>query len=467
MFSQPIPDPTSKPPGLKRSLFNKPSWSKSQPTGAGVDIFRRSDQTYADIVAEEEEKRKRKLARKERERAKQHADGTEREGKRRRISNHREDVHGRISAGSSDEADRSPRAARKSVANPPEKTTARHTPGHTDKEDSPESLLKRYEASVTTAKIAQDRVPQVSNIIDLEEDDKEGFSLAQDLDLEPPQEISQKPTEDDDFPASDEEFPELARKAREKAKLKQMEKEKVSVTPDPVSLNTSNQASAGTESQERQSTPHPPPPDPAVQILITSQIPNTKPLIVSRRLTQRLKDVRVTWCQRQGFTHEATATVFLTWKGKRLFDVTTCKSLGIGVDRDGNVALKGEKDVLGEEDRQIHMEAMTDEILDGYKKAKNGPAPGDPEHNNEEINEPPPPPKGTKIILRSKGYDDFKLIVKSSTLISKIVNAFRNAQKLEPVKEVYLIFDGERLEPGMTVGETDFSDMDYIDVHVK
>jgi len=413
MLSQSIPDPTSKPPGLERLLFNKPSWSKSQPTDDSVDIFRRSDQTYTEIIAEEEEKRKRKLARKERARAKQKADGAEREGKRRRISDYREDEHGRSSGSSSDEGDRSLKAGRKSVSIPPEASPARSTPGDADRGSSPKSLLKRYEVSVTTAKIAQEQVPQASNIIDLEEDDEQGFGLAQDLDLEPPQEIFQTPNEYDDFPASDEEFPELARKAREKAKLKRMQEEKVSAAPDPLSSTTSSQEPTGAETQERQSTPHPPPPDPAVQILITSQLPNTKPLIVSRRLTQRLKDVRMTWCQRQGFTTEATATFFLTWRGKRLFDVTTCKSLGIGVDVDGNVALKGEKDVLAEENRQIHMEAMTDKIMDGYKKARNGPAPGDPEHHTEEINEPPNPPKGTKIILRSKGYEDFKLIVKS------------------------------------------------------
>ena len=34
-------------------------------------------------------------------------------------------------------------------------------------------------------------------------------------------------------------------------------------------------------------------------------------------------------------------------------------------------------------------------------------------------------------------------------------------------REVFLIFDGERLNPSMTVADTDFTDMDYIDVHVK
>lgn len=417
MLSEAVQDPVSKPTGLKRSLFNKPSWSKPQATTENVDIFRRSEQTYTDILAEEEKKRARKLAKKEKERAKQVADGAGREEKRRRISDYSKDNNGRGRGSDSDEGDRSRRTAKKSVSIPPESSDRKPTPAIADRESSPKSLSKRYEASITTAEFAQERVLPVSNIIDLEDEDTQCTSVAQEVDLESPQEISQKPIEDDDFPFSDEEFPELARKAREKAKLKRM-REKAPPPTELHSSTTSDQKPADRNMQQLKRTPTPPPPDPPVQILITSKIPNTNPLIVNRRLTQRLKDVRITWCLKQGFTEEATATVFLTWRGKRLFDVTTCKSLGIGVDADGNVAMKGEKDVLGEENRQIHMEAMTNEIMESYKKARNGPTPEEAEQRDEEVDEPPKQPKGTKIILRSKGYDDFKLIVNSVRTIS-------------------------------------------------
>ncbi|GKZ40163.1 hypothetical protein AbraIFM66950_002731, partial [Aspergillus brasiliensis] len=71
------------------------------------------------------------------------------------------------------------------------------------------------------------------------------------------------------------------------------------------------------------------PKEPIVQILITSRIPNTRPLIVRRKMNQSLKDVRLAWCNRQHFNKEMQDSVFLTWKGKRLFDVTTCRSLGV------------------------------------------------------------------------------------------------------------------------------------------
>ena len=51
--------------------------------------------------------------------------------------------------------------------------------------------------------------------------------------------------------------------------------------------------------------------------------------------------------------------------------------------------------------------------------------------------------------------------------MSRIINAFRTANKVEADKEVYLLFDGERLDPPMKVGDTELSDLDYIDVYVK
>ena len=39
--------------------------------------------------------------------------------------------------------------------------------------------------------------------------------------------------------------------------------------------------------------------------------------------------------------------------------------------------------------------------------------------------------------------------------------------KIPPEKEIFLVFDGDKIEPGSTVGDADIGDMDNIDVHVK
>ncbi|KAK5018564.1 hypothetical protein LTR16_012742, partial [Cryomyces antarcticus] len=50
---------------------------------------------------------------------------------------------------------------------------------------------------------------------------------------------------------------------------------------------------------------------------------------------------------------------------RRTYDVTTCKSLGIGVDGTGNVVIKGDDNLSfadGGEGNKIHMEAVTEQI---------------------------------------------------------------------------------------------------------
>jgi hypothetical protein len=228
---------------------------------------------------------------------------------------------------------------------------------------------------------------------------------------------------------AEEEFPELARKARERVRLNRAEAELRSPKPMAQSVENYNRPSSF------QPQPTSPPPDPVVQIFISSRIANTQPLIVNRRTGQRLKDVRVTWCDRQGFSAEEKAAVFLTWKGKRVFDVTTCKSLGISADAEGNVAWKGHEDGLGGDNR-VHMEAMTEEIFletknrmagsvySGIRTAEQGT------EKEPEIEERPKIEPSVKLTLKSQGYEDFKLIVKpvSAVLLRRGVveaNVFR------------------------------------------
>ena len=51
--------------------------------------------------------------------------------------------------------------------------------------------------------------------------------------------------------------------------------------------------------------------------------------------------------------------------------------------------------------------------------------------------------------------------------MSRIVNAFRTVNRLGLDREVFLQFDGERLDPSTPISETEISDMDYIDAYVK
>ena len=414
---------SSKPVPPKRSLFNKPAWSQPQDAASAVDFFSRSHQTYVDVAAEKERKKKRKLIAKHREQKKK-AEVQSRGSERRRVDSSEDDGEYSNSERDHSELDVGMSKNKQETVN----ATGAPSGASTAKQDVlPTSLSKRYEDTVAAIKNKEKQAPVQSTIIDLDNDDDDGgYGLPPPVDDDAVVTIVKpKPLpEEEDYPPSDEEFADLARKAREKARRKRLEEDIASTvqTPPPP---------AGANSPYLEAHPVPQsaiaPSDPVVQILITSHIPDTDPLIVQRRLGQRLKDVRVTWCQRQSFTPEFTSTVFLTWRGKRLFDVTSCKSLGIGVNSAGDIVTKGQKDMLGEEDRQIHMEAMTNEIFEEYRKAKQkGVVRQDDKDEVEEVVEAPPKLEvQVRIILKAKGFDDFKLIVKPVLCFHISINKIR------------------------------------------
>lgn len=463
---------TTTKPRLKRPLFTKPSWVQENNNSNSTDFFRRSSQSYAHIAAEAERKRQRRLARKQRERACEDLN-PERYDKRQRVSIDSDSGDGSDHSSSDGSTARRKQKQDSPTVPKPKVEERKQSVSLLKSSSSPRSLGQRYETKVAGKQEIEDPKKQPSKIIDLEDEDKDEAN---------PQEAnddqmmnvtavkhSELSSEDDDLIPSDDEFAELARKAREKARRKRLEADIVS----PSFGNPSFQTQDGHIEEAKAVNGHTPPPaapDAVVSILITSRITNTTPLIVNRKVSQRLKDVRVTWCQRQGFTADATASIFLTWRGKRLFDVTTCKSLGIGVDSNGNIVMKGQKDILGEEERQIHMEAMTEEILAEYQTLKRREAEGETQHDTEPHPEEQPAAEKepqVRIILKAKGYTDFKLIVKPTTRITRIVNAFKCDKKIDNAREVFCSFDGERLAPEGQVGETDLADMDYVDVYVK
>ena len=391
---------------LKRALFNKPAWSRPQNLASPTDFFHRGNSAHVDPVAELEQKRKAKAARKEAEKARQQAEAQPAE-KRRRIScEDDDDLYGA--------SDRDEKLHRPSPSRPETKSatlnkgTTTEAQSHVKHEPSPKSLAKRYDEKITT-KMENDAKPKPPSvdIIDLDESDE-----VEEEDLRVTQTTKPPPPDDDDFPASDDEYAELVRKAREKARRKRLEddiipsKQKQAFSVEPESRPQTS--SSGNTSTARSAL------DPEVEILITSRLENAIPLIIRRRISQRLKDVRITWCDKNQFSPDMTESIFLTWRGKRLFDVTSCKSLGIAVDEDGRVRARGQDDVMIDEDRKVHMEAMTETLYEEYQEAKRRAT--EPKNEDEEKEQAPvqqkPSESQVRIILKAKGFADFKLIAK-------------------------------------------------------
>jgi len=208
---------------------------------------------------------------------------------------------------------------------------------------------------------------------------------------------------------SDDEFPELARQAREKARRKRLEEDMASAIPDPPSISQKDHQQR--PQSTHQPTPPSPPADPVLDILITSTIPNTEPLIVKRKLSQRLKDVKLAWAERQHFSQDFTDSVFLIWRGKRIFDHTTCRSLGYKSSSNGRIMAS--RDSMMDDEGRVHMEVMTRDMFEAYKKAKvNDVLDTKKDRSQEPVIEEQKQEAQIKIICKAKGFSDFKLIVK-------------------------------------------------------
>jgi hypothetical protein len=270
-------------------------------------------------------------------------------------------------------------------------------------------------------------------------------------------------------------------------------------TNHPIDLDnqeaeeTANTQRNHTTAQDRQSSAVPtttstttPVDDPVVRILITSEIPNSNSLIVHRKMSQGLRDVRLEWCRRQDIPTEAQSSVYFTWRGRRLFDVTTCKSLGVKAKKSSTSSTHG---ILGigddpvsedaeQELLQIHVVATTENAdllhrpgptmsidpgagntnATTNNPSEASPNPGEDQQNQNQL---------LKLILRSPDLDDLKIKARPKTLVSKLISAFREKHMIASDQDLLIHFDGDRLDPDTSLQEHDIDDLDMLEIQVK
>ncbi|GAB7359305.1 hypothetical protein MBLNU230_g5957t1 [Neophaeotheca triangularis] len=440
-------------------LFDRPAWAKDSTVDSDDeveetgDIFRHSDRSYQKIVEDQERQRRERLerhqAKTDRQKLKQERKAP---GKHKDKSDSEDDFdHKKRRFNAGDGA-----ALLSEIGLPP------FPAGKADSDNSDQEGANKQMKSGLRSSSKAEKVPNRSTqrsvmegqpqppVVELDDSDDDQAAPGGTASASVP-----APAEPEDE-ESDEEFAALARQARERHRQQQLGTAK-SATPD---VGTAQSPAAGE-----------PPPDPIITILITSRIPGTKPLMVHRRYTQRLKEIRTVWCDKQGFSAEFAKDVFLTHRLRRLWDVTTCKSLGLGINDSGQVYLKGDEGKEGVD--KVHLEAMTNDYLAqaSAEEARKKRA-GDLEEPGEQT-EPGAESKKTggekqyvRIILKAKGKEDFKLKVKDSTAISKIIMACSNNWELGDVSNVWLEFDGEKLEPSDQISNTEITDLDMLDVHI-
>ncbi len=180
----------------------------------------------------------------------------------------------------------------------------------------------------------------------------------------------------------------------------------------------------------------------------------------------------MSWCDKQTkdgqpLDQKTKDLIFLTWKKIRLFDATTCKALGFKVDERGN--LSGHGDGVDSEGR-IHMEAWTEDALEVYEKRRvakqkreQGESDGEAAAHEEKENAV----QKTKLIMKARNMDDYKITVKPTTTIERMIGAFRLARHVPDEKRIVVYFEGDELEPATIIGDTELGDMDLVEVHIR
>ncbi len=477
--------------GVKRSFFTKPAWAApaaSAPAKEESSVFGRND-IYRDILQAEHAKKEKKAAKAKHRTGKQDSEGPE--AKKRRISSDPADAKD-PSYGSDAESvssQTSLKTEKQSQDRPVTRSTPRkQTSGSKGLEESPTSRK-----SPSTRESSRRDTVILHDCDQQSDDDLVIWTPVKPSKPSPAKRKPKPPSEDEESEEEDPYVRELKAKAREKARL-----QKLGIEPDrpktplttfspavgrtrsssvekpqsrPLSSNSAQDFNRATPVSEQED-------DPQVRILIQSDIPDTKPLIVKRKASQSLKQVKEFWCKKWGLHDSVTRKVFFTWRGTRLFDSTTMRGIILKLKKDyrqqsASVGLDGDED----EDKDpsegnIMLEAMTPEIYEDKQRQKEreqqAQAQQDEEHEEDEAPTPAPADDGAIVIrLVAQNLEPMQLRVRPHTTMAKIMRGFAATRKVDEGKTPWLIFDGERLDPEQTVEDVGLEDEDGVEVSIR
>jgi Ubiquitin-2 like Rad60 SUMO-like len=450
----------------KKSFFKKPTWATSVPPTESRDFFRHSDTVY-DSILREKERRRRKHAQKKQANVDSEVAEEGRENKRRRITTDDED----------EEYNEKSDSETASIGSLNESKTKIETIVN----EAESSVLRGPTQSTPTTpsntNLSLSSYPQAnSKAINLEADE-ENSSPQPSM----PRRETLLRTSDDEISEEDDEYV---------LTLKQKAREKVRGIAKGAGLGDDQTPAPGTrETQQRppsndrssSARPHAAPTnndETIVQILITTKIPNAKPLIVNRKVSQPMQHVREVWCSRQNFGDDMTGSVIFTWRGKRLYDTSTSTHL-LNVLRKERACRKGGLIDDDEEDPsngRIEVEAITKVMFEQQylRKSQEEDAAEANDTMNQGAQDQQPTEGSTtpkeqeyKVVMKAQGMEALHLKVRPGTKISKMMAVFKKMRLVDPGKTCWFVFDGDRLEPDSTVGDTDIEDGDAVEVHVR
>ncbi|KIW01657.1 uncharacterized protein PV09_06842 [Verruconis gallopava] len=423
-------------------FFKKPDWLKNKPkaetkpeeTADATQMFAWSVGTVSDALAEQ--KRKEKLRAQKKQEASREESASP-STKRRKLSEKVNYDHDREAKNDSIPQHQN-RVTRKSL------------------ESSPRSLSHRDKATLSSLCKEDAKVIVLSDSSDVDRESSPSptpKSMSTNCRAKDVSEDSQKEDEDD-------EFAELAAAARARAKQQEVTLQS-SATNTVSSGLDANLKSLATDTE----------PNPTIDILVWSPLEGAKPLVVKRKWNQNFRDIRKAWLARQLdlASHIKKEDIYFTWRNKRVFDISSCKSIGVKLDAHGEAIIPSDQGRYRAIDGKISLCATTDAQQKLEKEKAEEKHLRESEEAAEMETEPDQESRSTgiRIILRSKGYPDQKLIVKPDTTVERLQGAFRTANKISETSNVVLVIDGDELTPDMTMEDAEVEDLNMIEVYVR
>lgn len=224
----------------------------------------------------------------------------------------------------------------------------------------------------------------------------------------------------------------------------------------------------------------------AIKIFVVSRLPGdvvTNKVFGSKRgHNQSLGLVRsgfIQWARKIGMdiSLEMERDIFLTWKGRRIYDSATGVSLGWQPTAAGEFP----QQTSGFSGGGVMLEAWTMAAFEEYKEAQERQrlidrgemadeevAAEDSEGAGGDVEEQQEPevPK-IKLFLTAKDTAPLRLSVYADTTIKILIGAYRKQRDVPNDRDIRLQFDGEWLNPNMTVEEADIDEMCTVEVYIR
>lgn len=213
-----------------------------------------------------------------------------------------------------------------------------------------------------------------------------------------------------------------------------------------------------------------------VNVFVTSDIPGVDAKQFRFTLAKPLRVLRAAWIDfhscRISLPPSEMSEVFLTWRGHRLYDLTTLDSL----DLPGEYRkYKGEREGFKDDWKNIMMQMWTPALWEEHEKQLERQrrrdlgelSDDDGGDGGEDVAEAEPEEQKIKVLLKTKADEPLKTSVRPSTSIATIMELFRKMRGLPPDAPITLMFDGDELDEDTTVAEADIDDMDTIEVYIR